>query len=414
MGVFSALKGFANHRRQMTYAKMMNGMVPVFSSFGNDVYASDIVKNAIRCISAEMSKLNPQHIRVDPNGMQHVVNSDINRLLKYGPNPLMSTSDFLEKIVYMRERYNNVYIYPQYERIPLGKGKYKRKYTAFYPLNPMEVEYLEEESGKLWVKFTFANGYNYTMPYEDIIHWRKDFTENDFVGGDAQGNPDNRAELKLLETDDTILQGIGKGVKASLGVRGIVKIQKMLDDEKQEKEREKFEKKLSESKSGLLTIDLKNDFIPIKLDPKVIDKDTIEFVATRVLAKYGVSLAIYNGDYTDEQYQAFYEKTLEGMVISLGRVFSKVLFTDRELDMGNEIIFYNQGLMFTSMSNKIKAVDILTKLGTLTDNQVLNIFGYPPFDGGDIRHMSLNYINREIADNYQLSKNKGKESTNDE
>ena len=80
------------------------------------------------------------------------------------------------------------------------------------------------------------------------------------------------------------------------------------------------------------------------------------------------------------------------------------------MEVGNEIIFYNQGLMFTNMTNKIKAVDILTRIGVLQDNQVLNIFGYPPFEGGDVRHISLNYINREIADQYQLSKGRGKEN----
>lgn len=94
------------------------------------------------------------------------------------------------------------------------------------------------------------------------------------------------------------------------------------------------------------------------------------------------------------------------MIISLGRAFSKVLFTARELDFGNEIIFYSQGLMFTNMKNKIAAVDVLSSRGTLTDNQILEIFGFPPFEGGDVRHMSLNYINRDIADAYQMSKSK--------
>ena len=105
---------------------------------------------------------------------------------------------------------------------------------------------------------------------------------------------------------------------------------------------------------------------------------------------------------------------MEHQIIGLGQVFSRVLFTDRELDAGNEIIFYNQGLMFTNTANKIKSVDILTRIGVLTDNQVLNIFGYPPFEGGDIRHISLNYINREIADTYQMAKKHGKENTNAE
>lgn len=39
-----------------------------------------------------------------------------------------------------------------------------------------------------------------------------------------------------------------------------------------------------------------------------------------------------------------------------------------------------------------------------------------PFEGGDVRHMSLNYINRDIADQYQLAgaTKKAKEGDNSE
>lgn len=395
-------------KQQMKYAAMMNGMVPVFSNFGTDVYASDIVQIAISRVAGEFGKLSPQHIRTDPEtGLQQVVNDDINRLLKYGPNEIMSTSDFLEKLIYLKEKYNNAFVYPAYEKIPLGNGKYKRKYTGLYPLNPASEEFKEDETGSLWIEFQFANGYSYTMPYADIIHLRKDYTENDFCGGNQSSR---RSELNLLQADDIAVQGIGKGIKSSMGVKGILKINTLLDDDKQESERKAFEEKMKNSESGILPVDLKSDFISLKVDPKVMDKDTMEFIQTRILARYGVSIPIFIGKYTEEEYQAFYEATLEKEIVRFGREFSRKLFTSRELDTGNEIIFFNRGLMFTSTSNKIKVADILTRIGGLTDNEVLGIFGYPPFDGGDIRHQSLNFVNRDIADQYQLARNKGKEN----
>lgn len=386
---------------------MMNGYTPVFNDFGNDVYASDIVKNAVGIIMTEMSKLNPKHIRTDSSSeLQTVVNSDIGRLLKYGPNPLMTTSDFLEKITYLREVKKNAYIYPTFRQIQLGDGYYKREYTGLWPLNPSEVEYLEDTAGNLFIRFFFSDGDPYTLPYNDIIHWRKDYSANDFVGGDETGKVNNEAQLKLLQADNVTIQGLEKGIKAGLTIRGLLKINTLMDDEDQKKERETFETKMTDMKNGILAIDLKNDFIPLNMNPKVIDNDTMEFIEKRILANYGVSLPIFNGEFTEEDYQAFYEKKLEPMVISLGRCFSKTLFTQRELDVGNEVIFYNQGLMYMNTSNKIAAVDILSRVGTLTDNQILAVFGYPPFEGGNIRNKSLNYINRDIADTYQLSKTK--------
>lgn len=408
MGITSIFSKFKTNYKQHQYAKMLNGSTPIFSQFGEDIYASDIVKNCVRCIATELSKLQPKHIRIDKD-MQITVNSDINRLLKFAPNPLMTTSEFLEKITWLREQTYNCFIYPQYDIVE-NHGKSYRKFTGFYPLNPIQVDFMQDITNKLFIKMYFSNGSDYTLPYEDVIHWRKDFSMNELMGGNKDGKADNRPLLNLLNINNTVMQGLPKAVKSSLSVRGIIKINSMLANEKQEKEMKDFEKALKSSESGILPMDLKCDYIPINTNPQIIDKDTLEFIERKILNNYGVSMAIINGDFTDEQYQAFYEKTLEPLINSLGQVFSKTLFTEREQQCGNEIIFYPQKLLFTNTKNKIAVADILGNRGALTDNQLLDLFGYPPFEGGDIRHISLNFINREIADEYQMAKTKnGKE-----
>lgn len=74
MGIFNFLGKLKEKASNYGYAKMMNGCTPIFNQFGNDIYASDIVQNAIRCIQNDISKLNPKHIRVDPNtGLQTII-----------------------------------------------------------------------------------------------------------------------------------------------------------------------------------------------------------------------------------------------------------------------------------------------------------------------------------------------------
>ena len=108
IGILNYLKGIKKSVQNMKYAKMMNGYTPVFNQFGNNVYASDIVQNAISIICNDMSKLCPKHIRINPEDqMQSVVNDELNRLLKFGPNPLMTTSDFISKIVFQYEYNKN-------------------------------------------------------------------------------------------------------------------------------------------------------------------------------------------------------------------------------------------------------------------------------------------------------------------
>ena len=399
MALFDTVKGLVSrrHRERMRYAKLLDGFSPIFSQFGTNVYASDVVQMCIDKIATECSKLQPKHIRTDNSEMQVTVKSSLNRLFKFAPNPVMTTRDFIERVIWLLYMNYNVFIYPIYDTA-------LKEYTAFYPLNPTTVTFLQDETGRLFVEMRFANGDQFTLAYSDVIHLRKKYSVNDIMGGGLNGQPDNAALLKVLTINDTVLQGLEKAIKTSLSVRGILKINTMLDDEKQQKERERIEALMASGNSGILPMDMKGEYIPIEVDPKTVDKDTLEFLQSKVLNYYGVSLPILTGDFSDEQYQAFYEATLEPLVISLGQAFSKTLFTQRELDVGNEVIFYPQMLLFTNTTNRIAVADILGNRGALTNNQLLSLFGYPPYEGGHIRNMSLNYIDVALAAEYQMKR----------
>lgn len=47
----------------MSFADTLNGYTPIFSQFGTNIYASDVVQQAVSCVVTEMKKLNPTHIR---------------------------------------------------------------------------------------------------------------------------------------------------------------------------------------------------------------------------------------------------------------------------------------------------------------------------------------------------------------
>ena len=390
-------------QRQMQYAKFLDGNLAIFSQFGQSIYASDVVQNCIDVIATEISKLMPRHIRTDKNGMQTTVNSSLNRLFKFAPNELMTTKDFLEKIIWLLELNCNAFIYPVYETITDNRGTYIN-YTAFYPLDPRRVDFVQDSTGKLFVDLHFESGDNFMLAYSDVIHLRKKFSINSIMGGGRNGQPDNAALLKVLEINDTVLQGIGKAVKTSLSIRGIIKIATMLDDEKQQAERDKFEAKMASGVAGILPLDLKSDYTPITVDPKLIDKDTMEFLENKVLNYIGVPACILSGDFTDEQYQAWYEKKLEPILISLCQAFSKCLFTQRELDVGNEMVFYQRDMMYLSTRSKLSLLKTAGEQGLLQDNQKLALLGYPPVPGGERITQSLNYVDKSLINEYQMGR----------
>lgn len=406
MALWGSLRGLLNKVPNYIRAKMMGGYVPTFSQFGENIYASDAVQVCIDVIATEISKLEPKHIRTDMSGKQTMPKSGLNRLFKFSPNELMTTRDFLEKVVWLLYLNYNAFIYPTYSTREDTDGNVVRIYTGFYPLNPVQVDFLQDEAERLFVRLYFASGDNFTLPYSDVIHLRKKFSVNEIMGGGVNGQPDNDALLKVLQINDTILQGLEKGIKTSMSVRGVIKINTMMDDADQRKERERFESLMRSGESAILPLDLKGEFTPINLDPKIVDKDTMELLDRKINRWFGVSLPILSGDYTDEQYQAFYEKTLEPIVISLGQAFSKALFTPRELDVGNEIVFYQKNMMYLSTTAKLNLIKTTGEQGLLSDDQKLAILGYPPLEdgSGSRRTMSLNYIDVSLANAYQMGR----------
>ena len=388
-------------------ARFLDGYAPIFSQFGTNVYASDLVQMAVDCIASEISKLQPRHIRTDGEGGQQAIpKSALNRLFRFGPNPLMTTRDFLEKVVWLLYSNFNCFIYPMYDLVG-PPGARAREYTAFYPLNPTVVTFLQDQAGTLFVEMQFAGGGEpFRVPYADVIHLRKRFSVNNIMGGGLNGQPDNAPLLKVLSVNDTVLQGLEKAIKTSLSLRGILKIKTLLDDEKQQAERQRFEAAMASGSTGILPMDLSGDYIDLKPDPKVIDEATMAFIQNRILNWYGVPLKILSGSFNDGEYQAFYEKTLEPLLVSLSQAFTRALFTPTELAHGNEIVFYHRDMMYLSTASKLKLLEVAGAQGLLTDDQKLRILGYPPLpDGvGARRTISLNYVSTDIADEYQMAR----------
>lgn len=398
-GLFATKKQNSNSD---SYSNFLEGRAPIFNMFGQSIYSQDLVQNCIDCIATECSKLEPKHIRTDTNGMKQTVNSPLNRLLTFGPNQMMDTGSFLEKIVWLLLLNYNVFIYPTFTETTVG-GIINRTYTGLYPLNPTLIEFVEDVTGTMFVRLMFRGGEQFTLPYDNLIHLRKKFSINASMGGGINGQPDNEAIQTTLDVNNVVIQGLEKAIKASLSIRGILKINTMLDDDKQQAERKRFEKVIKDSESGILPLDLKGDYLPIQRDPAFVDKETMHFVQQKVLNYYNVSMPILTGDYTDTQFEAYFQKAIEPVVMSLTRNFSRVLFSPRELAAGNEIVFYQRNLNYLSTASKLELIKITGDQGLLSINQKLEILGYPPIEGGDVRTMSLNHIDANMANEYQMN-----------
>ena len=399
-------------QKNNTYAQMLDGYTPIFSQFGQNIYASDVVQQAISCIVSECVKLLPTHVRELGTDVTPVASSNVQSVLN-APNESMTTSEFIEKFVWNLFFNYNSWIIPTYYTWKDDKtGVERRYYTGLYPVQPTGVEFQQDGANKLWVKLSFANGYETTLPYSDVIHIKHRFSVNEFMGGNANGQPDTDSLLKTLQLNKDLLDGVSRAMRSSYAINGVVKFNTMLDDGKTAKAIAEIEEKLRNNESGFLPLDLKSEYTPLNHVAQLVDADTLKFIDEKILRHFGVSLPILTGDYTKEQYEAFYQKTIEPLVVHISNAFSKTLFTDGEKSHHNKIKFYAKDLIFMSIDQKIEMLKELAPTGALFENEKRVIFGMRPvaeLEGK--RYMSLNWIDANKANTYQVGEESGDNAT---
>ena len=395
-------KFFQRGPKNSTFAKTLDGWLPIYSQFGTDVYASDVVQQALKCIVSEVKKLNPTHIRYINNDPVPVKGTMQDVLTN--PNQLMTTSDFLEKVTWLLLLNYNVFIIPTYYTwVDEKTGAERRYYDGLYPIKPTQVDFIEDAGGRLFVKFWFWNGETTTLKYDDVIHIRYNYSVNEYMGGNEMGQPDHRALLETLQLNQDLLRGVAKAMKASYAVNGVVKYNTMLDDGKTEKALLELEQKLRNSESGFLPLDIKSDFTALPKTVALVDEPTLKFVDEKILRNFGVPLCILKGDYTKSQYNAFYQKTLEPLIVSMSQAMTKKLFTPREKAFGNKIELYPKDLIFMTPEQTLEMIKELSPTGCLFENEKRVFLGLRPLpELAGKRYMSLNWIDANNASQYQV------------
>lgn len=379
-------------------AKVFRSTLNIFTDFGNNINASDVVKICIDRIATHAAKLKPRYVKNLDNSSVVEKKGMLAYLFKFQPNPLMTPYDFIYRVVTLLYLNNNAFIYPVYDRST-------NELIELWPLKPNAVEAVKDAGGGIYLRFSFTDGKEYTLPYESIIHMRRFYGVNDIFGGSGAVS-DHAAILKTIKINESVLQGIDNAIRSSFQIKGLLKINGLLSDKDKKAQKDEFDKALKEStqsgNSSIVPVDLKSDYVPLSVDPKLVDSETLSFLHQKIINYFGVSEPIYKNDYSEDEYNAFYEGTIEGIAIALSETFSRALLTRNALERGEQIAFYSERLQYASWNTKVSAIEKLMGLGILSLNESRSLLGLEPIEGGDKRLQSLNYVDANNANKYQV------------
>ena len=152
----------------------------------------------------------------------------------------------------------------------------------------------------------FADGKQVMLPYDDVIHLRRHYATNERLGND------NAPLYPLSDTAHTLTEATGAAVKNATNIRGILKFTSLVNPAQVKAEKEKFVSdylNLSNA-GGIAATDQRFEFVPTVQTGYNVPHEATDAINRQICAYLGISPKIAAGDYTENEFAAFYESVI--------------------------------------------------------------------------------------------------------
>lgn len=326
-------------------------------------YKNDIILSCIRPKSKAISKLIPK-VKGEED------NSYLDLLLK-DPNPLMGFSILIEKSINQLQLNGNSFILITRDKFNMPNG--------LYPIDSHSVEAIIKENG-LYLKFILLNGKTFEVDYQDIIHLRQDFMRSTVFG-------ESKVDIlkPLLEVIETTDKGLIKAIKNGNSIKWLLKFNLGLRDSDMKKYTEGFTKSFlnqDTATGNVMYVDSKADAVQIKPNDYIPNIHQTSSTIKRIYNIFNINENIIQSNYTEEEWNSFYESEIEPLSIQLSEEFTRKLLSKKERLKGYKIVFESANLQYANLSTKISLVQMVDR-GALTPNEWRLILNLGTIEGGD-------------------------------
>lgn len=337
--------------------RLLNGYTPVWHSWGGEIYESELVRAAIDARARHISKL---QITV-----QGTAKPSLQSKLRLGPNEWQTWGQFLYRTSTILDCQTNCFIVPV-----IDKGG---DTTGIYPVLPDKAE-LVEFRGDPWVRFRFHNGQIAAVELEKVGILNKFQYRNDFFG---EGN---RALHPTMELTNLQRQGIEEGVKNSASFRFMATLGNWTNETDLAKERERFTATNLRNGSGgvLLWPNTYKDIKQIDAKPFIVDADQMKLIETSVMNYFAVNEDILQSKAIGDAWSSFYESVVETFSVQLSDVLTRMLFSQRERELGSSVMATANRLQYMSNKDKLEVSAQMADRGLMTRNEIREIWNLPP------------------------------------
>lgn len=339
--------------------KMLDGYRPHFTSFGGNIYESEIIRAAINARATHISKLKVE--------MMGTARPALQNKMKHGPNQLQTWSQFMYRLSTILDIHNTAFIVPIYDQFGEPSG-------VFTPL-PHKCEVIQyNDTPFLRYEFQWGERAAIELSYCGIM--TRFQYKHDLFG------ESNRALLPTVDLIHIINQGINEGVKSAATYRFSAQVTNFTKVEDLKKERQRFtEENFSRDAEGgglLLFPNTYKDIKQIDVKPWVIDADQMKVINKSIYDYFGVNEDVLENKAYGDAWAAFYEGAIEPFAIQFSEVMTKMLFTLREQSTGNCVMATANRLQYLSNADKLNVSAQMADRGLMTRNEIREIWNLTP------------------------------------
>lgn len=363
MGLFEKIFKRPRPRGQPEgYFQTFTGYTPVFTSWGGEIYESELVRAAINARATHISKLSIT--------VRGTAKPKLQTRLRAGPNEWQTWGQFLYRLSTILDVQNTAFIVPVLDEF--GET------TGIYPILPSLCTVVQY-GGEPWLRYQFNNGQIAAIEMRRCGIMTKFQYEDDFFGSD------NGALAPTMELVNVQNQGIQEAVKSSAAFRFMAKMTNFTKPDDLAKERQRFTRENLQADSGgiLLFPNTYSEVQQIKSTPFVVDADQMSLIRNNVFDYYGVNDDVLQNKAFGDSWSAFYEGAIEVFGIQFSDVCSKMLFTERERAGGSALMATANRLQYMSNTDKLNVSAQMADRGIMNRDEIREIWNLPPLPNGE-------------------------------
>lgn len=387
MGLFEKLfgrdKDLEPTRQEEKLFRLLDGYRPAFHSWSGELYESELIRAAIDARARHISKLDVT--------IQGTAKPTLQNYLKLGPNQFQSWSQMLYRLSTILDMTNTAIIVPIIDKDGTT--------TGIMPVAYRECQVVEYK-GEPWLKITFYNNETVAIELKRVGIMTRYQYKNDLFG---ESNRALRPTMDLLNIQN---QGIEEGVKSAASYKFMATLSNFANETDLTKERERFtENNLRKGAGVLLWPNTYKDIKQIESKPFVADAEQVRLINENVYNYFGVNEDILQNKAIGDSWNAFYEGAIEPFSIQLSEVLTRMLFTQRERELGTYVMATSNRLQYMSTKDKLNVSSQLVDRGMMSLNEAREIWQLPPVEGGDVRIMRGEYYEANAKTNQEVATN---------